>query len=433
MATLGRKVSFLLFAGDLCVFTISLYLTLLVRHGAVPDGVALEPYILPFALLFALWTLVFYSSGLYSKRIILFPSRLPNALFRTQTANILFAALLFFLVPAFGIAPKTILALYLGVSLSFISLWRLVIFPRITARRTREKAILLAQGEEADELCAEVQGNARYGIEFVPQGYGEKAISFIVDSGKKEPLVTFVYAGKPIIPFEDIYEEIFDRVPLSYVWHGWFHDNVSSEDSFWYVASKRLIDIVGAIGMGVIVMILIPFVWIANYMEGTKPLFIKQERFGYRGARIFVYKFRTMTKNLTASDTWMHEEQNRVTKVGAFLRNTSLDEFPQCMNILKGEMSLIGPRNDILGLGKRLAEALPYYEMRYRIKPGITGWAQIYQQYEPGNASPQSIKETKVRLAYDFYYLKHRSFMLDVIIALKTIKRMFFRVSRSFV
>ena len=99
------------------------------------------------------------------------------------------------------------------------------------------------------------------------------------------------------------------------------------------------------------------------------------------------------------------------------------------MNILKGELSLIGPRNDILGLGKRLAEALPYYEARYMVKPGITGWAQINQQYEQGNVSPQSIEETKVRLAYDFYYLKHRSLGLDIIIALRTIKRMFFRVS----
>ena len=108
---------------------------------------------------------------------------------------------------------------------------------------------------------------------------------------------------------------------------------------------------------------------------------------------------------------------------------TSLDEFPQFVNIFKGELSLVGPRNDILGLGLRLAEALPYYNARYRVLPGITGWAQINQQYEQGNVSPQSIEETKVRLAYDFYYLKHRSLTLDIVIAIKTLKKMFFRVS----
>jgi lipopolysaccharide/colanic/teichoic acid biosynthesis glycosyltransferase len=136
-----------------------------------------------------------------------------------------------------------------------------------------------------------------------------------------------------------------------------------------------------------------------------------------------------MQKNISASKEWTHEGENRITKVGAFLRRTSLDEFPQFVNIIRGEISLVGPRNDILGLGERLAEALPFYKKRYMVVPGITGWAQINQQYEQGNVSPQSIEETKVRLAYDFYYLKHRSLGLDIIIAIKTIKRMFFRVS----
>jgi lipopolysaccharide/colanic/teichoic acid biosynthesis glycosyltransferase len=136
-----------------------------------------------------------------------------------------------------------------------------------------------------------------------------------------------------------------------------------------------------------------------------------------------------MTKNLATSGEWVNEGENRITKVGRFLRTTSLDEFPQFINILRGEVSLIGPRNDILGLGQRLSESLPFYKERYIVTPGITGWAQINQQYEPGNASPQSIEETKVRLAYDFYYLKHRSLGLDIMIALKTIKKMFFRVS----
>ncbi len=97
--------------------------------------------------------------------------------------------------------------------------------------------------------------------------------------------------------------------------------------------------------------------------------------------------------------------------------------------MLSGELSLIGPRNDLVALGTRLAESIPYYNARYLVQPGITGWAQINQQYEPGNLSPQSIEETKRRLAYDFYYLKHRSLGLDIVIGLKTVKRMFFRLS----
>lgn len=181
--------------------------------------------------------------------------------------------------------------------------------------------------------------------------------------------------------------------------------------------------------MGIVTLLIAPGIALANAFESPGPLFIKQIRFGRYGERIPVYKFRSMQKNLATSDEWTKEGENRITKVGAFLRRTSLDEFPQCINVILGQLSLIGPRSDILGLGERLAQALPYYEARYLIVPGITGWAQINQQYEPGNASPQSVEETKVRLAYDFYYLKHRSLGLDIVIALKTIKRMFFRVS----
>lgn len=432
MITGGRRAFLILLIGDVVAFVVSLYLTVWVWYGTPPDTVALVPYGISFTLLFALWTLVFYSSGLYSKRLVLFPSRFPDALFKTQLVNILLAALFFFFVPIFGIAPKTILALYLVISLLLIFIWRLVVYPRLSIRQNRERAVLLAAGNEADELFAEVNGNSCYGIKFYSRELGDTRATILVadvTSINSLSLGSIAREGKHIVAFEDMYEEIFDRVPLSHLGQEWFQKNVTSADPFWYICAKRGLDIVGSIIMGIIVSIVAPFIWIANFIEGSGSLFIAQERYGRYGARIMAYKFRSMTKNLAASGEWVNEGENRVTKVGSFLRKTSLDEFPQFVNILKGELSLVGPRNDILGLGKRLAEALPYYEARYMVKPGITGWAQINQQYEQGNVSPQSIEETKVRLAYDFYYLKHRSLILDIIIAIKTLKKMFFRVS----
>jgi len=404
----------------------------------IPDAILLAPYVVPFVFLFALWILVFYSTGLYGKRLSLFPSRLPDALLGAQIANILFAALFFFLVPVFGIAPKTILALYLFISLAFIFFWRLALYPRFSLRSSRERAILLANGEEADKLFAEVNGNLRYGIEFCSRKLeGANAKILVVDTAYADatrimPLIynlTHVGHRYQFVSFENMYEEIFDRVPLSQLEHAWFLENVASANSFFYAVIKRLTDIVGGIAMGVVTLVAIPFVYAANLCEGSGSLFITQERLGQYGSRIKVYKFRSMQKNIAASNEWTNEGENRITKVGSFLRRTSLDEFPQFINVIRGELSLIGPRNDILGLGKRLMQALPYYEARYLVVPGITGWAQINQQYEPGNVSPQSIEENKVRLAYDFYYLKHRSLGLDIIIMLKTVKRMFFRVS----
>lgn len=428
----GRRAFFLLFAGDVVAFTVSLYLTLWLRYGAIPDVAALTPYIVPFAFLFTLWIIVFYSAGLYNKRLALFPSRLSDALFKTQMANILFAALFFFLIPTLGITPKTILALYLIISLILIFTWRLAIYPRISFRRSRERAVLVAHGVEADELFAEVNGNPRYGIEFCSRSlpYAQATILVIDRTSVDETTInTLAYEGKQTVAFEDMYEEVFDRIPLSQLGRAWFRENIASADPFRYMFAKRCIDIFGGFIMGLVTFVIAPIIYIANVFEGSGSLFIKQERFGRHGARVNVYKFRSMQRNIAASGEWMHEGENRVTRVGSFLRRTSLDEFPQFINVIRGELSLIGPRSDIRGLGERLAEALPYYEARYLVVPGITGWAQINQQYEPGNVSPQSIEETKVRLAYDFYYLKHRSLTLDIIIAFKTIKRMFFRVS----
>ncbi|OYV26275.1 MAG: hypothetical protein B7W98_03230 [Parcubacteria group bacterium 20-58-5] len=357
---------------------------------------------------------------------------MPDALLKTQLANILFAALFFFLVPGFGITPKTILALYLVVSLLLIFLWRLAVYPRLSVRRSREQAILLARGAEADELFAEVNGNTRYDVQFCSRKLGDAAAVLVVADGADidtESLDKLSLEGKQVVAFEDLYEEVFDRVPLSRLDRAWFRKNVSKEDSLGYALAKRAFDIVGGLAMVVVTMLVAPFVYVANRFEGPGALFIKQERFGRYGAKIIVYKFRSMQKNLAASDEWIPEGVNRITKVGAFLRHTSLDEFPQGINIIRGELSLIGPRTDILGLGQRLTESLPYYKERYAVLPGITGWAQINQQYEAGHVSPQSVEETQVRLAYDFYYLKHRSLGLDIVIALKTVKRMFFRVS----
>jgi lipopolysaccharide/colanic/teichoic acid biosynthesis glycosyltransferase len=426
----SRRASFLLFAGDVVAFAVALYLTLWLRYMALPTSTTLAPYLLPFALLFAFWILVFYGSGLYSKRISLFPSRLPDALLKTQLANILFAAVFFFFIPYFGITPKTILIIYLLVSLALIFIWRLMLYPHMSFRHAPDRAVLLVEGAEADELFAEVNGNPRYGITFISRNRTDaKGTICVVATGHSDAHSREGLMGdeKQLISFEDLYEEVFDRIPLSKIGRAWFRENVATADSIVYAMTKRCIDIVGGIVMGLITIAVTPFVALALQFEYPGAVFLVQMRLGQHGVLMRTYKFRSM--RFGDRSVWKGEDENKVTRVGDFLRRISLDEFPQFINVLKGELSLIGPRNDIEALGVRLAEAIPYYLSRYAIRPGITGWAQINQQYEQGNVSPQSIEETKVRLAYDFYYLKHRSLGLDIVIALKTIKRMFFRVS----
>ena len=439
----GSRVAALLFIGDLAVFVISLWLTLFVRYQQIPQELIFLEHLAPFSLLFALWVFVFYISGLYGKGIILLKTKWPDAIMRTQFANVVLAALFFFLAPGIAIAPKTNLIIYLAVSLLLIFVWRLAIYPRLTTNSARYPALLLAEGEEAERLAKEVNENPRYRLYFAsvvsPTGDWQsgflaarnthKATMVVADTdiaGLEAGLIR-LRPQIDIVPFSEVYEEVFDRVLITTPHQERLVSSFAKPTAL-YLIAKRIIDIVGGVGMGVITLVITPLVFLAQRLEGPGPLFISQHRIGVHGKQIRVFKFRSMERNDPGA--WAGEgEENKVTKTGNFLRRTSLDEFPQFLNVLLGELSLIGPRSDVEALGARLSDAIPYYQFRYVVTPGITGWAQINQKYEPGNISPQSIEETKVRLAYDFYYLKKRSLALDLVIAMKTIKHMFFRVS----
>jgi lipopolysaccharide/colanic/teichoic acid biosynthesis glycosyltransferase len=335
-------------------------------------------------------------------------------------------------------------------------MWRLYIVP-LLASKTNKRALLLADGAEAIELVDEINNNNRYDYTFIrlidsetagktPE-FKEKLLALIererIQIIVADPHSKYLEAVLPalfdkafldfqftFLDFYTVYEDTFDRVPLTALRYDWFLTHVSQSKSLVYDVIKRGIDVIGSVVLGLVFLLILPFVYIAMRLEGKGELFITQERLGQYNRPITVYKLRTMTHNFSGSSTWTNEDAklgNVVTKVGAFLRKTSIDEIPQVWTILKGDMSLIGPRNDTLGLGQRLADDIPYYKIRYFVKPGVTGWAQTNQQYHEGTISPQSLEESRVRFAYDLYYVKNRSLTLDIAIALKTIKTLLSR------
>jgi lipopolysaccharide/colanic/teichoic acid biosynthesis glycosyltransferase len=307
------------------------------------------------------------------------------------------------------------------------------------------------------ELVDEVNNNDRYNYSFVRLIDNQTArktkdfeskllglvdkenISIIVANPTGEhmermmPIVfdlAFLKFELTFLDFYKVYEDTFDRVPLSALRYDWFIHHVSQSKSLVYDTAKRMFDVIGSLVILVILGILLPFIAAAMRIEGEGPIFIAQDRIGKQNKPVKAYKIRTMTANDAGSDTWLQEDEkkkNIITKVGSVLRKASIDELPQCINILKGELSLIGPRNDITGLGHRLAEEIPYYNIRNFIKPGVTGWAQTHQYYMEDNISPQSLEESRVRLAYDLFYVKNRSVLLDIEITLRTIKTLLSR------
>lgn len=440
----------ILITGDLLVFFSSLWLTLLFRYLALPSSELLSDHFGPFLLLSGVWLFNFYIGGLYDKHTVYLKALLFSRILNIQVANIIIAAVLFVVVP-FGITPKTNLIIYLFVSIFLFTVWRLYLYNYLSVKN-HHKAILLADGDEAIELADEINNNDRYNYTFVRLVDSatalktpdfEKKLLALIEKEKIQIIVAnphseylekilpslfdlaFIDFKFTFLDFYKVYEDTFDRVPLSSLRYDWFLAHVSQSKSLIYDFAKRVIDVVGSIILGFFLLLMLPFIYLAMRMEGKGELFITQDRIGQYNKPVKVYKIRTMTKNFAGSGTWTDEDakiDNVVTKIGAILRKLSIDEIPQVWTILKGEMSLIGPRNDTAGLGDRLAEEIPYYKIRYFVKPGVTGWAQTNQHYAVGNISPQSIEESRVRLAYDLYYVKNRSLWLDVAIALKTIK-----------
>ncbi len=184
------------------------------------------------------------------------------------------------------------------------------------------------------------------------------------------------------------------------------------------LVARRLVSILVSLSGLLMVLPLIPFVVLAIRMTSPGPVLFRQERVGRYGIPFTLFKFRTMRQDAEngTGAVWATSNDPRITSVGRFLRKTRLDEIPQLWNVLKGDMGFVGPRPERPEFVQWLTEAIPYYNLRHMIRPGVTGWAQV--QYEYG----ASLEQSKQKLQYDLYYAKHMSLMLDLVILFKTVK-----------
>ncbi len=439
----NRRENITLLVGDIFFLVLALYVMLFLRFITPPDLGLFTTHLNAFTLLFGATVFIFYIAGLYEKHTAILRSRLPHIIVRAQAASSVVGVLCFYFIPYYQISPKTNLFIYLVISSIFIMVWRLYIYPRIIPSKA-EPAILIGSGKEVEELAFEINRNGNYGMRFVSiidVDKGDPAeIEKIVQESAKFNNVSIVVVDlehdkiRAILPslygliFDQVqfvamykvYEDVFKRVPFSVLQYNWFIENISTSPKFFYDFFKRVVDIVLALGGGVLSLVFYPFVYLAIKMEDGGPLFIVQERIGQGGKKITMHKFRSMKSS--DRGVWVTEQDERITRVGNILRKTRIDELPQLWDVLVGSLSLIGPRPDIYDLGQELSKTIPYYPVRSTIKPGLSGWAQISQELPP-----QSLEETKVRLAYDLYYVKNRSIVLDLHIIAKTVRTLLSR------
>jgi len=443
MALVQRREYILLLAGDIIVFVASLWATLALRYLSFPSKELFMRHLVPFSILFVGWVVVFFVAGLYGRHTRLFRSRLAANILYTQIVNVFLAALFFFLIPAFGLAPKTILALYLLVSFVLIFLWRVVMFPRLP-RSPKLKGVLIASGRDAVALQEEIRNDthATFSFEYVvdtSQAPTHEIIQKVCRVAEEDD-VTFlvvdfsdaaVSAALPIIydaafkkrsfaliEAAELYEELFERVPLSFIDYERVLSNVTA--SRVYDVLKRFIDIAGATVLGLISLIFYPFIALAIKLDDGGPIFIRQRRVGRFQRAVAIVKFRSMSGNDDGDYGEAGKTLLSVTRVGKWLRVSRLDELPQLWNVFKGDLSLVGPRPELPALANLYNARIPYYNARHLIAPGLMGWAQLKHDRHPHHGT--DISETKEKLSYDLYYLEHRSLLLDLFILVQTVR-----------
>lgn len=449
MHLFGRTGTILLMVGDVAVFAVALLVTLAIRYGQVPTETLIETHLGPFCALFIIWVAVFFSTGLYDRRFMLDRKRIPAAVLRAQALNILISGIVFFLLPL-GIQPKTNLLIYLVVSAVMLTLWRLYLFPRMSIGAPT-RVLVVGEHEEAHAIVRVLTHNPHFEhvrAEHIPIASGAAqvrlrelcddaahagAVMVIADVrnagtrslAREVEQRTVLGERVEFLSLQSVYEQLHHRIPPSLVGDAWFLEQVGAHSvRYAYTACKRMLDIAGALLLLPVVVVLMPCVALAIKLDDRRgSVWYISDRVGQWGTPFQLIKFRTMTGHDTGRDAL--NSTLTVTRVGAVLRRTRLDELPQVWNVLRGDLSFIGPRPEMPELAAAYARAVPHYALRHVIKPGLSGWAQINDADAPRGGL--DIERTTQKLSFDLYYLKHRSVLLDIEIALKTVNTLLLR------
>lgn len=235
-----------------------------------------------------------------------------------------------------------------------------------------------------------------------------------------EQVATLHEAGVRIRTLSDFYEEWLGKLPIAELERVSLMFDIREVHQERYARVKRLVDITVALAATVVFLISLPFVLVGNACANRGKLFYRQARVGQHGRRFSILKFRTMRATADgAPNEWTTEDDPRITPFGRFLRRVHLDELPQVINILRGDLSIVGPRPEQPHYVEELTAKIPFYDLRHLVRPGLTGWAQVKFGYagDEGDALE--------KLQYDFYYLRHQSLRLDARICARTTRELF--------
>lgn len=421
------------------VLYFSLYLALIIRYWGSYRAETWSAHFWPFTLIFILWLIVFYISDLYNLNLAVNNLKFYQLSGRALAIAGLISLAFFYLMPRVGIAPKRNLFIYIVVFTALFYLWRHFYNWSLKSYLPKHNIGLVGYNNLAAEIINEFKQKPHlgYNLSFIVDdkpAAGTRPISELEKLIADNKLDTVILSSDPhqsenlrtalfnslrfkinYVSLPDFYETITGKVPLDNINQMWFLENFNENNKIWFDRLKIIYDLILAL---IIFAATIPcwlIVAAVIKLESPGPVFFIMARVGKNNKIFKLAKFRTM-KEAGNDRSPTRANDPRITKFGRFLRKTRLDELPQMINILRGEMSFVGPRPERPELSKNLEKQIPFYGQRTLVKPGLTGSDQISGEYH----SP-SREDSLKKLQYDLFYIKNRSIFLDLTIILKTL------------
>lgn len=395
-----------------------------------------------------IWLAVLYFKGFYRLRQDYPSYQRSYELFKAFAISMLLTSAVFYLFPAVSV-PRSVAwssgllslvglmgwrALYERLVPVQVAVRRLLIVgagqsgrhiaQEIMARPAHAYQVVGFVDDDAQKLAAEFEGCRVIGTSLeLPMLVQRHSIDSIVLAITHDIQETTLKAigdcielGVMVRNVPQLYEHLSGRIPIEHISHYWFVQELDESNRQIYVLAKRMIDIAFSF-VGLLVTALItPVIALLIYIDSPGSLFYSQVRTGKNNRTFRIYKFRTMVENAEKGGAvWARVSDSRITRVGHFLRRTRLDELPQLYNVIRGDMSLVGPRPERPEFVEDLARHIPFFHRRHMVLPGLTGWAQINFPYGA------SVDDSKEKLKYDLYYIKNRSVFMDLLIMLRTV------------
>ncbi len=450
----NRLKKIILLLGDIIVLYLCLFLTLILRYLKTPTKELWIEHLPLFSIIFLGWIIILYIVNLYNLRIAVNNSCFFKKICQGFIIATIFSVLFFYFYPLGDITPKTNLAIFVVVFFFLFIFWRRLFNWSLKSYLPRNNIAFIGWGRKVEEIIKELKQKPHLGfkisfildnetslknvegipvfdnIRSLPELIRSKKVTNIILAGAidSKDIRTTLFECLPLgINYKTLtnfYETTTGKVPIEAINKSWFLENLSEGDKGGFDSLKRFYDVFFSLLFLIISFIFWPIIAIIIKMESRGSVFFVQKRLGKNEKTFNILKFRTM--RIQGNDySPTSKNDSRITRFGNFLRKFRVDEIPQVINILKGEMSFVGPRPERPELVKELKKQVPFYCERMLVKPGVTGWDQISGEYH----SP-SYEDTMKKLQYDLYYIKNRSIYLDLSIILKTISTVLSRAGR---